>query len=123
MAALGAALGAHQVIPVLDEIEVRAFDPDRLFREVDSAVDDDLARADELARREVELLDPDGAMAVVERCALGRPVVKDKGLAIVVEEKRRIDAVDLLEPHRIRPRARADSWPSRRNYRRRRPAC
>ena len=58
-----------------------------------------------LLAAEIELLDPDRAMAVVERGALGRPVVDDVCLAIVVEEERRIDAVDFLEPHGLGPRA------------------
>src|SRR4051812_11044594 len=105
MATLRAAFGAHQVVPALDVIQVRAFDPDRLLRELHAAVHDHLARAGELAGLRVELLNPDGAVAVVERRAFRRTVVDDIGPAVVIEEERRIDAVDLLEPHRLGPGA------------------
>ena len=70
---------------------------------IDAAVHDDLARPDELVSPDVELLDPDGTMTLVERGAFGRPVVDDVRLAVVVEEERRIDAVDFLEPLGIGP--------------------
>src|SRR5262249_46517467 len=101
-----ATLGAYQVVVAVLLEDVRRLDPDRLLREVHSAVHDDGARSGELLRGDVDLLDPDRAVAVVERRADGRSVVHDVRLAVVVEEEGWVDAVDLAQPHRVRPRSR-----------------
>ncbi|OQB89455.1 MAG: hypothetical protein BWX86_02455 [Verrucomicrobia bacterium ADurb.Bin122] len=101
----GAALGTAEVVPAVFLEKVRPLDPDRLLAQVDAAVDDDRARADELAFRDVELLNPDGAVALVERLVVGRIAVVDHPrAAVVVEEQRRIDAVE-GQPLRVGPRA------------------
>src|SRR6185436_8623842 len=93
-------------VPAVAAVEVWAFDPDGLRGRIDAFVEQHFARADELAFGNVELLYPDCAMAGVFGSAFGRTVVHDVRLAVVVEEQRRIDAVDILEPHGIGPRAR-----------------
>src|SRR5688572_20470738 len=100
-----AALGADEVVPALPRVDVRPFDPDGFRRDIDTAVDEHLPFADGLAGRKVELLDPDGAMAVVERGFFGRSVVEYVNAAVVVEEKRRVDAVDARQPDRVGPGA------------------
>src|SRR5450631_2498890 len=93
----GATLGAHQVVPAVALVQVRPFDPDRLALEVCAAVDQYLTWPDELALRQIELLNPDGAMAFVLRLALRRPVVQQIATAVVIEEQRRINAVQLRQ--------------------------
>ena len=100
---LRAAFRAHEVVPAVALVEVRAFDPDRFVGEVHPAIDDDFARPHELACGDVELLNPDGAMAFVQRLAFGRAVVQDVRLAVVIEKERGIDPIDLRQPLRIRP--------------------
>src|SRR4028119_840133 len=85
--------------------DVRALDPDRLGRDVDAAVYQPRARADHALGDGIELLDPDRAVAFVERFARRRAVVDDPGAA-VVEEQGRIDAADdFRQPDRVGPGA------------------
>ncbi len=101
----GAAFGATEVVPAVFLVEVRALDPDGFGADIDAAVDEDGARADELSVGDVELLNPDGAMAVVERSVVGWvAVVEHPGAPVVVEEERGVDALE-VEPHGVAPRA------------------
>src|SRR5690606_26138353 len=84
---------------------MRPFYPDGLRRDIHTAVDQYLPFADGLAGRQIELLYPDGAVAVVERGFLGRSVVEDVDAAVVVEEERRVNAVDARQPDRVGPGA------------------
>ena len=104
----GAPLGTAQIIIAVLLEDVRPLDPDRLLREVDAAVHQHLSRADRLQRLEIELLDPDRPVTLIFGRALGRAIVEDPGLAVGVEEQRRVDAtLESRQPHRIRP------WPGR----------
>ena len=95
-----APLGADQIVlPILAE-DVRRLDPDRLLREVDAAVHDQLARADHPLSGDVELLQPDRTMPLVEWRSDRRAVVHDVGLTVVVDR-----VGERREKDRIRPRA------------------
>ena len=100
----GAALGADEHVPAILLEYVRRLDPDGLRGQVDAAVHQQQAVAEHPALREVDLAQVDRAVAVVLRLAAGRrPVVHDVGAPVVVEEQRRVDAVDLAQPDRIGP--------------------
>src|ERR671933_427958 len=79
----GAPLGGAQVVAALVFEEVRSLDPDRLRGDIDAAVDEHLTRAHRAERGEVELLDPDRAVPLVQRCSFRRVVVQDVGPAVV----------------------------------------
>ena len=82
---------------------MRAFDPHRLFLDVDAAVDDDFVRAHHLLGGGIVFLHPQGAMAVPFRRPVRDIVMNDIDLAVAIEQQRGIDAVE-AEPHRIGPR-------------------
>ena len=83
----GTALGAHQVVPAAAFVQVRTLDPDRVVRQVHTAVDQDRAMPDQPARCQIELLDPDGAVSVVPWLARWRPIVQHVAAPIIVEEQ------------------------------------
>ncbi len=89
--------GGNEVVPPLEPQQVRRFDPDRLLREIHSAVDDHASLADHRLAREVVLLDPDGAMSVVARRLVRRAVVHHPRAAVVVEEDVGVDALEAEE--------------------------
>ena len=86
MAFRGPALGRSHVIMTVFLEDMGPFDPDRLFREIDTAIDQQLARTNRLLRLEIELLDPDRPVPVILRPALRRAVVENIGLPVIVEE-------------------------------------
>src|SRR5688572_22692415 len=95
------ALGGDEIVRAVYLENVRPFDPNRLLRDIDTAVHDDRPRADQLLRLGIELLDPDRAMAVVPRLLDRWPVVRDVRLPVSVEEDRGIDSVHLVKPDRV----------------------
>src|SRR5262249_9165788 len=98
-----AAFGGDEIVLAIALQQMRPFDPARLRGDIDAAVHDQRPLAHELLRLEIQLLNPDRAMAAVERRPNRRTVVDDVSLPVVVEEDRRIDPVE-AEPHGIRPR-------------------
>jgi hypothetical protein len=82
-----AALSGDQVIRAILPEDVRRFDPDRFFREIDAAIHDHRARANHFLRLGVVLLDPEGAMSLVQGHTRGRAVVHDPDAAIVIEKQ------------------------------------
>ena len=76
----GAAFRRSQIIIAILAENMRAFDPHRLFADVDAAVDQLGARADHLTGAPVIFLNPDGAMPVIAGRFIGRAVVDDIGL-------------------------------------------
>ena len=108
----GAALGCDQVVIGAAAEDVGAFDPARLKRDVDAAIDQQRALALDGQGGRIEFLDPDGAVAVVAGL-FGRRVVADQvDLAVRIPEQRRIDAAegqfDGLGPGPLRPGRRHD---------------
>ena len=84
---------------------MRRLDPDRLLGEIYAAVHNHGARTDELLRFDVVLLHPDRAVSLIQRFAGRRPVVDHVRSAVIVEEERRVDAVEARKPDRIGPRS------------------
>lgn len=99
----GAAFGRGEVVVAIAPEQMRAFDVLGIAGRLEAGIHDHLARADQLHARQIQLLQPDGAVAVVAQRA-GRHIVVDQpGAAVVVEEQRRVDALG-VQPDRIRPR-------------------
>ena len=82
-----AALGADQVVSMVDLEDMRRLDPDRLFGDVDAGIEDHGARPDHRARAHVVFLQPDRAMPLVAWRLGRRTIVDDVGATVVVEEQ------------------------------------
>ncbi len=94
MAFLGAALRTDQQIAAVLAEQVRPLDPEGMACRIGTAVDDHAALAGHGEGVEVDLLQPDRAMPVIARRALGRAIVDHPGTPVGVEEERRIDAFE-----------------------------
>ena len=100
------ALGRHEVIVAVDLIHVGTLDPDGVVLGAGTLVDEDVALTDGLVGGGVELLDADGAVAVIFGLSIGGVVVVDDiGTAVVVEEEGGIDAAYGGQAHGFRPRS------------------
>ncbi len=84
---------------------MRPLDPHGLLVNIDSSVDNHLRLACDLARLPVEIMDMDGAVALIERLAFGCVIVDYIGLAVTVKQEARIYASHLRKPHRVAPLA------------------
>ncbi|MCG3119824.1 MAG: hypothetical protein ALAOOOJD_02357 [bacterium] len=101
----GAAFGSDQIIEAVLLKNMRRFDPYRLFAEIDAAIDEQHFIANHFQIGDIKLIHSNGTMAIVQRLVIRRnAVVNDIGFTIFIKKHRRIDAVDLRYPNRIRPR-------------------
>ena len=99
-----AAFRAHQEILPVDLVQVRSLDPDGFRSGVHTLVYNDFPLADGTVVLHVVLDDTNRAVAVILGLAARRfVVVHDIGLAIVIEEQGRVDALHLRQQDRIRP--------------------
>ena len=97
------AFGRGQIIPAVLPEDMRSFDPHRLLRQVDAAIDELGRFTHHLARAPVIFLDPDRTVAVIARRFVRCAVVDDIG-SVVLPIDRWVDALE-RQPNRVRPRA------------------
>src|SRR6185369_14380434 len=98
----GSTLRRDQIIGTVFSKNMRAFDPDRVLLRMDARIDQDFARSNELHLLGIELLQPDGPVTFVTRLLLGRAIVDDPRAPVLIEEQRRVYAVD-WKPCRLGP--------------------
>jgi hypothetical protein len=90
----GATLGAHQIILTTDMVEVWAFNPNRVFRWIYTAVNQHTCIAAHLSGAPIKFTDEYGTMTVVKRATHRHIVINNVSFTIIVEEERRINAAN-----------------------------
>jgi hypothetical protein len=88
-----AALRCDQIVETVPREEVQTFDPDRLLRNIDAAIDDLRSLADHLSPSPVKLLHSDRAVPFIARHLVRHAVVDDVS-SVAFPEDRRIDAFE-----------------------------
>src|SRR5690606_33085355 len=86
MVGSGPTFRAHQVIGVIDPIEVRPLDPNWLLRWIHAGIKDHFPRSNKFLALQVKLLNPDRAVPIVLRWTFRWTIVEDVSPPIDVKE-------------------------------------
>ena len=101
----GPSFGSNQIVPVIFLKKMRSLNPNGLFPNVNTSVNNNFSGANQFHTVGIKRLYPNGSVSVIKRFIGRRTIINNIGIAIIIEKYGGINSVNFGQPDRIRPGA------------------